>query len=109
MRWRMRVVLPAPSGPIRPWMRPGAKSRLAPSRAWLALSFFSRFSTRMEITIQLPIRSPLSRGRGAGGEGLFRQLDFDGKAWGEAAVGVVEGDLDPEDQAVALLPCLHVL
>src|SRR5947207_14158891 len=50
---RIVVVLPAPFGPRKPWISPGATSRLTPSTAVKAPYFLTRFSTRI---IALPRR-----------------------------------------------------
>src|SRR5436309_2181913 len=50
---RIVVVLPAPFGPRKPWISPGATSRLTPSTAVKAPYFLTRFSTRI---ITLPRR-----------------------------------------------------
>src|SRR6266849_5454212 len=50
---RIVVVLPAPFGPRKPWISPGATSRLTPSTAVKPPYFLTRFSTRI---IALPRR-----------------------------------------------------
>src|SRR5437867_5592891 len=50
---RMVVVLPAPFGPRKPWISPGATSRLTSSTAVKAPYLLTRFSTRI---IRLPRR-----------------------------------------------------
>src|ERR1051325_5840526 len=90
IRWLISVVLPAPSGPMRPWMRPGVKFNVAPFRAWLALSFLKTFLTLMETT-------------------SVGQFHFDGQARSQPQIRVFKGDLHAEDQAVAFLAGLDVL
>src|SRR6185312_6776369 len=91
---RSKVVLPAPSGPMSPCRRPPSKEKSVPSSAWLGPSFFLSPATSMPMPAM---------------DVLPRKPDFDRHARLQGLVGVLERDLDPVDQPLALLARLNIL
>src|SRR5579885_2801718 len=69
-----RVVLPAPLGPITPWIRPGSTASETPSSTATAPKRFTRLSMLSRATAPIPARGPARRPGPSGHPGRHLEL-----------------------------------